>query len=137
MEEYRKDELFFLILTSIQCTLPFGAMWLVRNYFETPTYQRLTVGICVFLLVATYRYGHRLLNKPIGNQYYVYLLISIIVSYSLGGFSQEELHQFGFNFSPEPKIAAIEYLQLKAMFNAIAVICLPTVLRQTFKKLLV
>ncbi|OOH89516.1 hypothetical protein BMT54_06385 [Pasteurellaceae bacterium 15-036681] len=132
MEEYQKDELFFLILTSIQCTLPFVAGWLIRNYFVDMTYQRIVVGICVLSLGWIYIYAHKHFKKPIGNQYYIYLLLSIVASLSLGGFSQEELSQFGFNFSADPKEASMEYLQLKMMFNAITVCCLPAVLQRTF-----
>lgn len=132
MEEYKRDELLFFILTSIQCTLPFGAGWLIRNYFTDPTIQRMTLGCCVIFLCIVYIYAHRLLKKPIGNQYYLYLLASVVVSLSLGGFSQEELNQFGFNFSPEPKYASVEYLQLKVMFNSIAICCLPPILRRIF-----
>ena len=95
-------------------------------------YQRMIAGLCVLILCWIYLTAHRLLQKPIGNQYYWYLLISIIASLSLGGFSQDELRDFGFNFSPEPKQAAVEYLQLKTMFNFVAVCCLPAVLKRYF-----
>ncbi|MDO4698264.1 MAG: hypothetical protein Q4A60_06270 [Pasteurellaceae bacterium] len=134
MEEYRKDELIFFILTSIQCTLPFGAGWLIRNYFEDPTYQRLTAGTCVLILCWIYLTAHQRLNKPIDNQYYWYLLLSVIASLSLGGFSQDELRDFGFNFSLDPKQAAFEYLQLKTMFNFVAVCCLPAILKRYFNQ---
>ena len=133
MRKAIKDEFWFMVLTLVQCILPFLAGWLIRNYFTDITYQKTTVAICVFLLTIIYVYAHHGLQKAIGNFYYYYVLMSIIVAYSLGACSLDELRDIGFNFSKGTKLAATEYLQLKVLFNSVALVYLPKVIQKALK----
>lgn len=68
-------------------------------------------------------------NLHIRSQH-TYLCGVCILGFALGGFSQTELQQLGFNFSDIPQQAIKQYATLKALFYAIGIIALPKVLKK-------
>ncbi|MBN6074871.1 hypothetical protein HYE60_06365 [Aggregatibacter actinomycetemcomitans] len=63
-----------------------------------------------------------------------YLCGACILGFALGGFSQAELQQFGFNFSEVSQQAIKQYAMLKSLFYAIGIIALPPLLKLNQQK---
>lgn len=62
---------------------------------------------------------------------HAYLCGVCILGFALGGFSQTELQQLGFNFSDIPQQAIKQYATLKALFYAIGILVLPNLLSRS------
>lgn len=108
-------------------------IWLYYRYVLTSDlsflWQFTLLSLMTIGFEVIYRYSkkHRAATRCPLLRYY---LISLcVMALALTSFSQTELQQLGFNFTPDEPQTIKQYLQLKSLFFAVGVIIFPRLLR--------
>lgn len=105
---------------------------LYQRYALTPDltfeWQAVLLYSLIAILWLIYRYAKTHITQVYSSSFKVYLLTLCIAGITLGSFSQDELHQLGFNFAMDESKAIRQYFELKAIFFAIGAVIFPKLL---------
>nr|DAM53665.1 MAG TPA: hypothetical protein [Caudoviricetes sp.] len=136
MFEKIKKHLFFIkdiIIDTVAYWATLGLVYVYTRFALVPEINA-DIQLAILLLISFVIYWVYKKTIPYTKNLHIqgqhsYLCGVCIFVFALGSFSQAELQQFGFNFSEVPQQAIKQYASLKAMFYAIGIVVLPSLLK--------
>ena len=134
-EKIKKHLLFIkdIIIDTVAYWAPLGLVYVYTRFALVPEINA-DIQLAILLLISFVIYWVYKKTIPYTKNLHIpgqhsYLCGVCIFVFALGSFSQAELQQFGFNFSEVPQQAIKQYASLKAMFYAIGIVVLPSLLK--------
>ena len=136
MFEKIKKHLFFIkdiIIDTVAYWATLGLVYVYTRFALVPEINA-DIQLAILLLISFVIYWVYKKTIPYTKNLHIqgqhsYLCGVCIFVFALGSFSQAELQQFGFNFSEVRQQAIKQYASLKAMFYAIGIVVLPSLLK--------